>query len=291
MNSVKIFVVGTLLVWRQKWTARPCWVGSLGAHTPLCSPRYLPLGPTVLLGHCSIDHASLLLRLPAPSESLAALESCPSWLLTRTALPCPGPALFPSLWIDYSEFLTDVESYNIWLISHLRTFLSLGRNEASLCFNYSDMWWYFIKDLHFPDSKWYFYVLICLLCVVFAGKVCLCLLLIFKLSFSLSFWVLKVLIVCRCSRASAPVVSSCPTELLFPFCHVSGVWCSLELCVCTTRPWLLQPPGSLSTEGMLSSSSALLRAVFSSLLVALPFHINCQWCRVDLQDEFHCGHW
>lgn len=147
MNSVKIFVVGTLLVWRQKWTARPCWVGTLGAHTPLCSPRYWPLGPTVLLGHYSIGHASLLLRLPASSESLAALKSCPSWLLTRPALPCPGPViLFPSLWIDYSEFLTEVESYNIWLISLLRTSLSLGRNEASLCFNYSDMWWYFVKD-------------------------------------------------------------------------------------------------------------------------------------------------
>lgn len=73
--------------------------------------------------------------------------------------------------------------------------------------------------------------------------------------------------------------------------HVSGVCCSVELCVCTTRPWLLQPPGSLSTEEMLSSSSELLRVVFSSLLVALPFHINCQWCRIDLQNKFHCGHW
>lgn len=153
------------------------------------------------------------------------------------------------------------------------------------------MWWYFIKDLHFPDSKWYFYVLICLLCVVFAGKVCLCLLLIFKLLFSLSFWVLKVLIVCRCSCASAPVVSSCSTELLSPFCqksggHVSGVWCSLELCECTTRPWLLQPPASLSTEGMLSSSSALLRVVFSSLLVAFfafPYKLSVMPCRSTRQ--------
>lgn len=48
MNSAKTSAVGILLVWRRKWTVRPCWVGSLEAPTLLCSPRYLCLEPAFL---------------------------------------------------------------------------------------------------------------------------------------------------------------------------------------------------------------------------------------------------